>query len=92
MSNFPRWRFHKHHKPEGKIVHSQEENERLGHGWVDSPKHFEPEEPATADVNSEAGKMPIISGEELAELTKPEAPVEPEQPAKRRGRGKKAEA
>ena len=43
MSNesWPRWRYHKELLPEGKIVKSAAENEKLGKGWVDSPADFE---------------------------------------------------
>jgi hypothetical protein len=43
-SSWPRWRFHKEKSPEGKIVKSEEENSKLGSGWVDSPADFDKSE------------------------------------------------
>lgn len=40
-SKWPRWRFHKEKRPEGKVIYSSAENEALGEGWVDSPTQFE---------------------------------------------------
>jgi len=100
---WPRWRYHRELKPEGKIVRSFEENEALGPNWVDSPAQFDlkPEvPPAETEVatNEEAQEMisggeaeipdsAIVSSEELAELTKPEVPTKG-----RGGRKKKGEA
>lgn len=68
---WPRWRYHKELKPEGKIVHSAAENEALGAGWVDSPTQFEtdPAEPLEQEAPAaEAPVEPVIAEEMKAEL------------------------
>lgn len=96
---WPRWRYHKTLRPDGKIVRSFEENEELGLGWVDSPAQFdlEPEVPADPPAGS-TSEAPVPSGEmsEGSSEKAPEAPpaepqdeTKPEVPARGRGGRKK---
>lgn len=51
--NFPKWQYHKELCPDGKIIRSNEEFEKLGKGWVDSPALF--------DVKSVKDETPVGS-------------------------------
>lgn len=37
---YPVWRYHQEQCPDGKVVYSKAEDQKLGAGWVDSPAKF----------------------------------------------------
>jgi hypothetical protein len=39
MIEFPKWKYHK--TETALIVHTKEQEEALGHGWVNSPAHVD---------------------------------------------------
>ena len=55
---FPKWFYHQEQMPEGQIIHSQEQFDALGKGWVHSPAEFEQKlESVTADNGVEANAL-----------------------------------
>lgn len=64
MKNYPIWQYHEEKQPDGLIVYSAEQMEKLGEGWVDSTSMFkksqEPNEESNPDEAALALETPAV--------------------------------
>ena len=69
---FPAWRFHPTLAPKGRLFNTQEELDREGEGWVDSPAKFDlPPPPAEVPVAPPASSERSFSAKEVKKMNKP---------------------
>lgn len=80
------WTYHKTLCPEGKILRSAEDEEKLGPGWVDTPAKFD-QEPEAKKQSSDAVDELVEHVAEKAEL-KPETEESAPLTYSRKARGK----